>query len=159
MQENPTPKLDQHQTLWFRQLPALGFQEAHGYWFIDFDEDSQGFVVREITSSFFKKEYWYGSEHLINRKVKIDHDILYRKIEDIRHISLSLSPINNFSDWAGMDGTTYGFSYSNVFWGVRLSWWSHYPPEWQPIVRWFNDFLVWLLSELDKGSNQRIEKP
>ena len=147
MNQDHTPKLDQRQKLSLYQDSGRNPTKAHGERFVEFDKDLQTFVVREIFNS------------QVNRKVTIDDGVLYQKIEDIRGISLSLAPINNFSDWDTYDGTTHGFSYSNGTWGISLSWGSDYPPEWQPIVKWFDDFMAWLLSELDKGSMQRIEKP
>jgi hypothetical protein len=59
-----------------------------------------------------------------------------RLLDELHH--LSLPPFPAPAKIIGLDGVSYGVEFGDHYCSTRLSWWSHYPEEWQPLVDWYD---------------------
>lgn len=108
--------------------------------------NSKIFIVREVTwdgNADYKrlanpleglKRGFHSEPEIAIKSIEIEQQIFEEIFSDLKTIQFpAFASYGSF----GIDGTSYGIETFDFTGNTRISWWSHYPTEWQNLIEWF----------------------
>lgn len=94
------------------------------------------------------KKGFHTEPELLTKSVEIEKQVFDKIFNELKQIPFPA--FANYNKTIGIDGVRYGVETFDTTHRTNISWWSHYPEEWQGLIEWFEKTTNFLQEKFSK---------